>query len=145
MWYCFVCWFARTVACPRTGKTVPFFELARDTEIVFDPKRAGTWNRGKGVSPWDHMTIDADYIKAEAQAGRMGEMLYAVAIRTAKGRDFRTPHDIDLKALAAAKEENVTQCNAGDLRHLADASQTLVCMDPQRADAWDGLGTGIVS
>ena len=94
--------FARTVACPRTGKTVPLvsdwslrrgnkpvavrlvtqrdgqeldgpeFEIVEDRAIDFDPKREATWSRGKAVSPWDHLTIDSDYIKAEAQAGRNG-------------------------------------------------------------------------
>ena len=127
--------FARTVACPRTGKPVPLvgdwalrrgrkpvavrvvtqrggvvldepeFELAEGAEIDFDPKRAATWSRGKGVSPWDHLTIDSAYIKEEAQAGRMGEILYAVAVRTSEGRGFRVPTSVDLEALAAAEAE----------------------------------------
>lgn len=127
--------FARTIACPRTGKCVPLasdwalrrgnkpvavrlvtqrdgdvldvpeFEIVEGDAARFDTKKAGTWSRGKGVSPWDHLVIDSDYIKAEARAGRMGEVLYAVAIRTAAGREFRAPTDIDLKALAAAEAE----------------------------------------
>ena len=127
--------FARTVACPRTGKTVPLvsdwalrrgdravavrlitertgitlsepeFEIVEGAAARFDTKKAGTWSRGKGVSPWDHLVIDSGYIKAEAQAGRMGEVLYAVAIRTANARGFRAPTDVDLQALAAAETE----------------------------------------
>ena len=127
--------FARTVACPRTGKTVPLvsdwalrrgnkpvavrlvtersgdvldepeFEIVEGAAARFDTKKAGTWSRGKGVSPWDHLVIDSDYIKAEAQAGRMGEVLYAVATRTANGRQFRAPTEVDLRALAAAEAE----------------------------------------
>jgi len=127
--------FARTLACPRTGKMVPLvgdwalrrgdkpvavrlvtqrggreldepaFEIAGGRAIDFDPKRESTWSRGKAVSPWDHLTIDSDYIKAEAQAGRMGEVLYAIAIRTASGRGFRAPTPVDLNALAAAEAE----------------------------------------
>ena len=127
--------FARTIVCPRTGKCVPLvgdwalqrgdkpvavrlvtersgdildepeFEIVEGTAARFDTKKAGTWSRGKGVSPWDHLVIDSDYIKAEAQAGRMGEVLYAVAIRTAKGRGFRTPSRVDLNALTAAGAE----------------------------------------
>ncbi len=126
--------FARTVACPRTGKTVPLlpnrwlrrgskpvavrvithsggveraepgFELVEGNEIDFDPDR-GTITRGKAVSVWDHLIIDGDYIKAEARAGRMGEVLYAVAIRTPKGRGFRAPTATDFEALAAAERE----------------------------------------
>ena len=127
--------FARTVACPRTGKTVPLvsdwslrrdadpvavrllthrgareldepeFEVAKGGNINFDPKRDATFSRGKGISPWDGLAIDAKYIKAEAQAGRMGETLYAIAVRTAEGRDFRVPTQVDLDALAAAEAE----------------------------------------
>jgi len=127
--------FARTLACPRTGKMVPLvgdwalrrgdkpvavrlvtqrggreldepaFEIAGGRAIDFDPKRESTWSRGKAVSPWDHLTIDSDYIKAEAQASRMGEVLYAIAMRTASGRGFRAPTPVDLNALAAAEAE----------------------------------------
>ncbi|WP_419862999.1 DUF1156 domain-containing protein [Candidatus Poriferisodalis sp.] len=127
--------FARTVACPRTGKTVPLvgdwalrrgdrpvavrlvteraggvlrepeFEIVEGAAARFDTKKAGTWSRGKGISPWDHLVIDSGYIKAEAQAGRMGDVMYAVAIRTAKGRGFRAPTEVDLQALAAAESE----------------------------------------
>lgn len=124
--------YARSVACPRTGKPVPLVpswwltkekggqavrlvthrdgvELdGPEFEIVlrpeFDPSK-GTVARGKGVSPWDNLVIDGEYIKAEAQAGRMGSILYAVAIRTGAGRGFRTPTQTDLDALAAAEAE----------------------------------------
>ena len=129
--------FARTVVCPRTGKTVPLvgdwtlrrgdkpvavrlvtnrggveldepeFEVVEGAAIDFDPTK-GLISRGKAVSPWDHLAIDGDYIKAEAQAGRMGEVLYAVAVRTMvngkKIRGLRAPTETDLAALAAAEE-----------------------------------------
>jgi len=127
--------FARTVACPRTGKLVPLapnwwlskdkggvavrlvtdrdgteldqpeFEIVRGDEIDRKATDNGTITRGVAVSPWDHLVIDGDYIKAEAQAGRMGSILYAVAIRGSSGRDFRAPTPTDLEALRAAEEE----------------------------------------
>ncbi|MCY3892073.1 MAG: DUF1156 domain-containing protein [Acidimicrobiaceae bacterium] len=127
--------FARAVTCPRTGKCVPLvgdwalrrgskpvsvrlvtersgdvldepeFEIVEGAAARFDTKKAGTWSRGKGISPWDHLVIDSDYIKAEAQAGRMGDVLYAVAVRTAHGRGFRAPTGVDLQALADAEAE----------------------------------------
>ena len=127
--------FARTVACPRTGKCVPLvsdwalrrggkpvavrlittragqqlddpeFEIVDGTAARFDTKKAGTWSRGSALSPWDHLVIDGAYIKAEAQAGRMGEVLYAVATRAAKGRAYRAPTEVDLHALNAAETE----------------------------------------
>ena len=127
--------FARTVACPRTGKTVPLvgnwslrrgkhpvavllvthrngvelnepeYRIVEGSDIDFDPKKTATYSHGNGISPWDQMVIDGKYIKAEAQAGRMGEVLYAVAIRTSEGRGFRAPTETDLETLAAAETE----------------------------------------
>ena len=125
--------FARTVACPRTGKTVPLspdwwitkgdskvavrlatrrdgkeldevlFEIVRGKDIDFDPSK-GTIGGGTATSPWDGLVIDADYIKAEAQAGRMGSILYAVAIRKDGKRQFRSPTKVDTDAILQAEE-----------------------------------------
>lgn len=125
--------FARTVACPRTGKNVPLspnwwlatgahsvavklltergggeldeieFEIRRGDEIDFDPEQ-GTISGGDGISPWDGLAIDGEYIKAEAQSGRLGSQLYAVAIRTSAGRSFRAPNRLDLEALQKAED-----------------------------------------
>ena len=127
--------FARTVPCPRTGKLVPLvgdwslrrggnpvavrlvtrsggqeldepqFEIAEGVDVDFDPKRDATWSRGKAVSPWDGLVIDSAHIKAEAQAGNMGEVLYAIAVRTNDGRGFRAPTKVDFAALKEADEE----------------------------------------
>jgi putative DNA methylase len=126
--------FARTVTCPRTGKPVPLspnwwlskgekptavrliteragrildqveFEIVTAGHIDFDPDQ-GTVARGVGVSPWDGLAIDDDYIRSEAQGGRLGSQLYAVAIRTPKGRAFRAPTSTDQDGLAAAELE----------------------------------------
>ncbi len=129
--------YARTVACPRTGKTVPLvgdwwlrkgdkpvavrlvtrrdgveldqpvFEILEGRGALegYDPKAAATWSRGKAVSPWDGQVIDGDYIRAEAQDGRMGDLLYAVAVRVGGVRRFRAPTDTDLKGVVAAEAE----------------------------------------
>jgi adenine-specific DNA methylase len=123
--------FARTVACPETGKPVPLapnwwlrkgdqpvavrifadpdneqchFDLVRGKAIDFDPG-TGTVSRGEGRSPWTGATIGGEYIKVEAQAGRMGAQMYAVATKTGRGRDFRLPNGSDLSALAAAEAD----------------------------------------
>jgi putative DNA methylase len=122
---------ARTVACPATGKPVPLspnwwlsrgddpvavqviadpawdvpqFVIKRGAEIDFDPD-AGTVSRGVGRSPWTGEAIDGDYIKAEAQAGRMGQMLYAVANKRPGTPDFRPPVAEDLEGTARAEAE----------------------------------------
>ena len=127
--------FARTVTCPRTNKTIPLvgdwslrrgsdavairllthrdgqeldepeFEIAERGDIDFDPKRDATWSGGKAVSPWDGLIVDSAYIMGEAQAGRMGEILYAVAVRRPRGYDFRAPTAVDLAALKLADAE----------------------------------------
>ncbi|MBN1262660.1 MAG: DUF1156 domain-containing protein [Anaerolineae bacterium] len=122
---------ARTVACPVTGKPAPLspnwwlskgkrkvaaqlladpawetprFRIVEGEAIDFDPDE-GTVSRGVGRSPWTGDTIDGDYIKAEAQAGRMGQWLYAVALKRRGGFDFRAPSAEDLAAVAAAEAE----------------------------------------
>jgi hypothetical protein len=124
--------FARTVSCPRTGKSVPLspnwwlsrgdapvavrlhtrrngqlldrveYEIVTGGDFAFDPDD-GTVAGGDAISPWDGLAIDGEYIRAEAQAGRMGSELYAVAIRTAAGRGFRAPTRVDIDAIAAAE------------------------------------------
>ena len=121
--------FARTVACPETGKSVPLspnwwllrgrrtvaakliadsdrdecsFEILEEDRIDFDPYE-GTVSRGKGRSPWTGNVIGGDYIKAEAQAGRMGAQLYAVAFKKGRMLDFRLPDQADLDALAVGQ------------------------------------------
>ena len=123
--------FARTVACPETGKPVPLspnwwlrrrrypaavtviaepemvecqFEIVTGDNIDFDPN-VGTVKRGIGRSPWTGVTISGDYIKAEAQSGRMGSQMYAVAVKSGGRSDFREPIEADLAAVRAAKEE----------------------------------------
>lgn len=125
--------FARTVACPRTGKPVPLspnwwlskgerpvavrlhtekagrqlarveYEIVSGIDIEHDPDR-GTVAGGDGVSPWDGLAIDGEYIKREAQEGRMGSDLYAVSFFSPSGRRFRAPTPTDIGALDAASE-----------------------------------------
>ena len=135
---------ARTVACPTTGKPVPLspnwwlskkktpvavrlltdpawdeprFEIVRSDAIDFDSDE-GTVKRGVGRSPWTGEAIDGDYIKREAQAGRMGQMLYAVAVKRPGGFDFRSPTEEDLAAARraeAALAENLPHWEAAGL------------------------------
>ena len=123
---------SRTVACPATGKPVPLspnwwlqkggdtvavrlvcekdraacrFEIVKGNRAAAARPDDGTIRRGTAVSPWTGEVIDGDYIKAEAQAGRMGQQLYALGIQTDKGKDFRTPTEEDLAAVRRAEEE----------------------------------------
>ncbi|MFG2862225.1 DUF1156 domain-containing protein [Streptomyces sioyaensis] len=127
---------AHAVDCPRTARKVPLvtdwwlqkakdsqvairmitkadgvdlreprFEVVRGTEIDFDPAK-GVMSRGSAVSPYDDLVIDGSYIKSEAQAGRMSQVMYAVAIRRPDGRrDFRPPTEADLAALSDAESK----------------------------------------
>jgi putative DNA methylase len=121
------------VACPATGKPVPLspnwwlskgsqpaavrvvaeahmdvprFTIVRGEAAIRAKPDEGTISRGVGRSPWTGETIAGDYIKAEAQAGRMGQMLYAVAVKKpGSGLDFRAPVEEDLEAAKRAEAE----------------------------------------
>lgn len=121
---------ARTIACPTTGKVVPLsphwwlskdppvaahlltdstwdvpqFEIVKGKAIDFDPEE-GTIRLGVGRSPWTGESIDDEYVKREAQVGRMGQMLYAVAVKKPGGFGFgfRAPTKADLAAVHQAE------------------------------------------
>jgi adenine-specific DNA methylase len=144
---------ARTVACPVTGKLVPLspnwwlrngsepiavrviatpdmdqcnFEIVEGTAACkkVNPDR-GTIKRGTAISPWTGEAIDGDYIKAEAQAGRMGEQLYAVRVKTPKGAPFRLPTDNERAALERLAHEYATKRPAWE-------GQGLIPIEPRR-------------
>lgn len=71
-----------------------------------------SYGDGKGVSLFTDRQIPADYIKAKAQAGEMGSALYAVALKTPQGIEFRSPEKADLKALEDAERELATHRRA---------------------------------
>jgi len=123
---------ARTIACPTTGKPVPLspnwwlrtgdnpaavkmiaddgmdaprFEIVTGARVKSSNPDEGTIARGVARSPWTGQTIDGDYIKAEAQAGRMGQMLYAIALKKAGGFEFRAPTNEGLHAVRSAEIE----------------------------------------
>lgn len=136
--------FARTVACPRTGKPAPLspdwwlsnakggelavvprversgvafeqpvFEVVSGSQALKSNPDLGTVSGGHGISIWDGLPIDGDYIKSEAKAGRMGSILYAVATRHPSPlggrskwiRGFREPTVLDTDAVDAAGVE----------------------------------------
>jgi len=129
-----VCYlWARTVACPVTGKPVPLspnWWLRKGSEpmavhLIASPKadrcrfeivrgkaaceRAkpdqGTVKRGTGMSPWTGESVDGDHIKREAQAGRLGQQLFAVGTKVSGDFRFREPGAEDDKALIMAERE----------------------------------------
>jgi putative DNA methylase len=122
---------ARTVKCPTTGKPVPLtpnwwlksgttsvavklitkpdwqtprFEIQWNDAIDFNPD-IGTIKRGIGISPWTGEIIEGNYIKSEAQAGNMGAMLYAIAIKESRRTTFRAPTEKDYDAISRAEAE----------------------------------------
>ena len=80
----------------------PRFELLTGSQVDATAASAGTIKRGQGVSPYDNLVIDSDYIKAEAQEGRLTQVLYAVSVERNGEATFRAPTDSDLEAIAAA-------------------------------------------
>lgn len=91
----------------ETGKwTVRIKRIGKGAgEIATVPPR--TYTDGKGYSLFDRTAsgiMDADYIKAKAQSGQMGTVLYAVAMK-AVGLEFRPTLSTDLLAIEAAEKE----------------------------------------
>jgi putative DNA methylase len=121
---------ARTVSCPVTGKPVPLspnwwlstgdkpvavkmlaegsmqypeFEIVTGSKAKSSKPEEGTMAGSDARSPWTGETIDGDYIKAEAQAGQMGQILYAIVTKRRGGFDFRAPTQEDLNAIINAE------------------------------------------
>ncbi len=65
---------------------------------------APTYRRGKGWSLFTRTEMPSDYIKAMAQGGKMGSVLYALVTKATK-RAFRAAEPRDREALAAAERE----------------------------------------
>ena len=93
-----------------TPSHIHFRIVEKPKDHDYDPSQ-GTVARGDGYSLWDERVVDGDYIKAEAQAGRMWGELYAVAASRPKSagrgktRFFREPEPSDLDAVEAAEKE----------------------------------------
>jgi adenine-specific DNA methylase len=90
----------------------------------------GTVKRGAARSPWTNETIDGDYIKAEAQAGRMGQQLFAVGVKKVGSFPFRAPSADD----EAAHERAVREC---EKRSSIWESLDLVPTEPRRSGRAD--------
>ena len=94
------------VVTTRGGRDldVPEFAVLHGSAVNHAKAGRGTVRRGVGISPYDNLVIDGEYLKSEAQSGRMSQILYAVAIRKPDGtRSFRAPTVTDLDAVAAAE------------------------------------------
>lgn len=144
---------ARTVACPTTGKVVPLSPLwwlqkgsqPVAVQVIADSKDdhcqfkivvgkaacakakpdKGTVRKGTGLSPWTDEAIEGDYIKAEAQAGRMGQQLYALWVKGTGEVAFRAPTTED----AIAYERAV--CQLSSLMRSLDADN-LIPHEPRK-------------
>ena len=163
--------YARTIACPYCAGLVPLSpnwrlapggkgvrllpQLADGPEsegrvcgfeIVETAERqsAGTVARGDGLCPYPdcRRQIDGDEIKAQAQAGRMGEQLYAVVykrrvlVKTKSGRErvkwvrgYRAPRaeDDNSAEIRAALAEKLPEWEAFDMvpsERIPDGNKT---------------------
>jgi len=90
--------------------SAPEFEVLFGREAIDSNPDHGTENGGDGISIWDDLVIDSDYIKAEAQAGRLRSTMYAIAVRVPEGRKkgtrtYRAPTQTDLDAVRLAEAE----------------------------------------
>jgi putative DNA methylase len=124
---------ARTVKCPSCGLVIPLspnwwivregestdiavkLVVAEDNdtcsfEIVSNPEAKGLdpdegTDVGKSARcPRCRTTVDSEFVKREAQEGRMGHQLYAVSVKVAGKWSFRTPTKAELEAVGKAEE-----------------------------------------
>jgi putative DNA methylase len=139
---------AHTVPCPSTGRPTPLapdFWVARGkagrdvavrleadlatgtvTREIVEGKGAAQWGdrstykQGAGTSIWSGETFGGDYIRAQAAAGRVGEMLLAVSVTRVgrTGRHFRAPSDDDLHAVEAAAAETARHLSEWEIHGL---------------------------
>lgn len=124
---------ANVIACPRTGGPVPLltdkwlrkskgkevavavdidnsstpptlrYRLTEGRQVDARDASTGFVKGGRAVSPYDNLIIDADYVQQEAQAGRIGAVLYGISVRESNGtRTFRLPNEVEVAALDAA-------------------------------------------
>jgi len=93
----------RVLANPE--KESPEFTIVTGQEALASKPDDGTVSRGGARSPWDGSIITSDYIKSEAQAGRMGEILYCVVRKVPGGLSFRAPTEKDISAATSAALE----------------------------------------
>ena len=87
-----------------------------DFEIINNPRAMGfnpdqgTDVRKEALCPRCGRVNESNYVKSEAQAGRMGHQLYAVCIKIMRGRrkrgikHYRKPRPDELKAIKKAKQ-----------------------------------------
>ncbi len=88
----------------RAAKRVDFAIVHGDA-VDFDPS-TGTVSRGNAVCLVCQASAKGNYVKAEAQAGRMGHRLVAVVTTRGKGqgRNYRLATEEDLAAFRKAEE-----------------------------------------
>jgi adenine-specific DNA methylase len=84
--------------------------------VAVSPAR--TYTKGKGISLFTGESISAEWIKAQAQAGKMDSALYAVALKTPQGLKFRGPRPEDQEALDAAEQALAQRRGDWEARNL---------------------------
>lgn len=111
-------------------RSEPRFEILEGRQIgKYDPDQ-GTISRGVGRCPWTGETIDGEFIKSEAQNGRLGQILYAVAIKKPGGFEFRLPNNIDNQLVIEAekklfeKEPEWSKSNIIPIEEIPNGSKT---------------------
>jgi adenine-specific DNA methylase len=94
----------RVIAAEKGEWTIDVRHLGRGAGEVREPPMP-TYSDGKGISLYSGKPIPEDYIKAQARAGNLGCVLYAVATKATTGLSFRPAEPRDRESLAAAERE----------------------------------------
>jgi len=86
---------------PKNGTECKFTIISNPSKEIID-NNLGTIKRGVGTCPRCNNTLTSEYIKNEAQAGRLEHQIIALVISEFKGkkkqRSYRTPITEDLEA-----------------------------------------------
>ncbi len=95
--------FQLVVPARGKGNSCTFRVVKKSGE--FDPDK-GSVSRGAAVCPRCSLPLDEDYIRAQAQAGRMGQQLAVIGFKRQgqSGRFFRPPTNADLTAISMAQK-----------------------------------------
>jgi len=104
-------WLANKANKKRALKMVPNraskkmrFEVVEGKAIDFDPKK-GTVRKGSVTCPFCYQVAQAKFLRAEANAGRMGERMMAVVLSSnSEGKKYRSATALETKVFHRAKE-----------------------------------------
>jgi adenine-specific DNA methylase len=108
---------------PEHGNECSFEIVSNPLGLGLDPDK-GTAKGGQAECPRCHTVMSSEYVKTEAERGKMGHQLYAVFIKNkgaGKGRaerTFRAPRSEELEAIRRAEEKLRERLSAWEMKQI---------------------------